>query len=193
MTPTHDHTPRPGDLEFNPLTNAERRAHADALTARANDPHRRALRLTEAAKNYALLGDNLKAEHLFKQALPDNSATPGAVHGSYAAFLFDQGRETEALTLINQARRLQPDDPEVFSLIGETLLEHQHPTHATRWFTGGLARALGDLPGIELNDLAFSDTVRLARGRHHARRTLNQPTDHIDEIYERHRAEHTPG
>ena len=193
MARKHHRDPRPGGEEFIPLTDAERREHADALAARAHDdPDERAQYLAEAAEYYAMLGDNLQAEQLFKQALADGGAVPGRVHGYYADFLFDQGREPEALEMIHQARRLRPVDPGVFNDIGETLLEHDHPADAAKWFTSGLVRTLGDLADIELDDLTFdSDIAMLVRGRHEARRALNQPTDHLDEIFERYRAEPT--
>jgi Flp pilus assembly protein TadD len=179
------------DYEESAVTaGAELRAHADALRKRAEgEPEDRARLLAEAAKCHAVLGENKFAEQLFGQALDDDGAPVGIAHGCYASFLLDQGREAEAFELINQARRLGPFDPEVFNLIGQALLEHGHPARAARWFTTGLVRALGDLAEIELDDLVFSDVVTLMRGRREARRALDQPVDHLDEIFDRYRAE----
>jgi tetratricopeptide (TPR) repeat protein len=150
----------------------------------------RATTLSQAAEYYAMLGDYQQAEHLFKLALADGAAVAGGVHGFYADFLFDQGREAEALALINQARRLCPLDPDVCNVIGESLLEHDHPADAVRWFTTGLVRHLGGLAEIELDDLRFDpDTAMLARGRHQARRALGLPVDHLDELFQRYQAE----
>ena len=172
------------------ITGAELRAHADALRERAErEPEDRARLLAEAAKYYAMLGEHQLAEQLYGQTLDNNGAPVGAAHGWYASFLLDQGRESEALDLINQARRLRPFDPEVFVVIGEALLDHEHPVEAARWFTTGLVRALGDLAEIELDDLAFSDVMMLMRGRRKARRALDQPVDHLDEIFDHYRAE----
>ena len=75
----------------------------------------------------------------------------------------------------------------MFIVIGEVLLEH--PAEAARWLTIGLVRALGDLDEIELDGLAFTDVVMLLRRRHEARRTIGQPIDDLDEIFDRYRAE----
>jgi tetratricopeptide (TPR) repeat protein len=186
----HRRDPQPGEIEFVPLTDPERRAHAEALVRLAEkEPDARAQALAEAAELYAMLGEHPRAEQLFTRALHEGGAVVGFVHGFYADYLFDQGRPDEALDLINQARRLRPADPDVFNIIGESLLEHEHPAEAARWFTTGLVRTLGDLAEIELDDLRFDpDTAMLMRGRHQARRTLDLPHDHLDELYERHRA-----
>jgi hypothetical protein len=87
--------------------------------------------------------------------------------------------------MINQARRLDPDDPDVFNIIGETLLAHDHPQQAARWFTTGLVRHIGSLTDLHISDLRYKpDVAQLARGRHEARRILDLPTDHIDELFE---------
>ena len=191
MARRHHRDPRPGDEEFIPLADAERREHADALRARAHDdPYERAQILAEAAEYYAMLGDHLQAEQLFKQALADGGAQAGSVHGYYADFLFDQGREPEALEMIRQARRQRPVAPDVFNAIGETLLEHDHPADAAKWFTTGLVRALGDLAEIELDDLHDDpDIAMLTRGRHEARQTMDLTPDHLDELFERYRTQ----
>jgi tetratricopeptide (TPR) repeat protein len=180
----------PGRKETAVNSRAELRAYADALKERAeHEPEDRARRLAEAAECHAMLGENQLAEQLFGQALENADAPVGITHGRYASFLLDHGREVEALDLINQARRLRPVDPVVFNLIGQALLAHEHPAQAARWFTTGLVRALGDLAEIELDDLVFSDVMMLMRGRHEARRALDQPVDHLDEIFDRYRAE----
>jgi tetratricopeptide (TPR) repeat protein len=138
---------------------------------------------------YAALGENRLAEQHFRQALDNDGVPVGAAHDRYAAFLLDQGREVEALDVINRARRLRPVDPEVFNVIGHALLDHEHLAQAARWFTTGLVRAHGELAEIELDDLAFSDVVTLMRGRHQARRALDQPADHLDEIFDRYRTQ----
>jgi tetratricopeptide (TPR) repeat protein len=187
----HRRDPEPGEIEFVPLTDPERRAHAEALVRSADqEPDARAQALAEAAELYALLGEHKRAEQLFTQALTDGGAVAGSVHGFYADYLFDQGRPDEALDLINQARKLRPTDPDVFNIIGESLLEHEHPAQAAKWFTTGLVRTLGDLAEIELDDLHFDpDVAMLMRGRHEARRALDLAPDHLDELFERHRAE----
>lgn len=191
MARTHRRDPTPGDLEFIPLSEPERRAHADALLRQADQiADERAQLLTEAAELHAMLGEHHQAEQLFKQALTDGGAVAGGVHGYYAAFLFDQHRATEALEVINQARKQRPTDPYVFNVIGETLLENDHPTQAAKWFTTGLVRTLGDLADIELDDLYDDpDVIMLIRGRREARQTLALAPDHLDELFERYRAD----
>jgi len=181
------HQPRPGHDNFIPVTDAQRRAHADVLAAahagHGCDEHAGAL--CQAAEYYAMLGEHELADKLFQEALDDGGPIPGSVHGFYASFLFDQGRDTEAFEMIGQARRLDPDDPDVFNIIGETLLAHDHPQQAARWFTTGLARHIGSLTDLHISDLRHDpDVAQLARGRHQARRILDLPTDHIDELFE---------
>lgn len=51
-------------------------------------------------------------------------------------------------------------------------------------------RTLGDLADIELDDLYDDpDVTMLIRGRHEARQTLTQAPDHLDELFERYRAD----
>ena len=180
----------PGDDEYLPHTPDERRAHADALNERAQREPRPAFLFAQAGECYAEDGHDADAERMFRHALAEPGAPTGTLHGIYADFLFNRGRSDEALTLLHEARRLKPEAPHAHVAIGETLLEYDHPAEAARWFTAGLVDLLGSLTAIELDDLLDDvDIVMLARGRHEARQALNQPTDHLDEIYATYRAE----
>jgi hypothetical protein len=108
----------------------------------------------------------------------------GSIYGFYAGFLFNQGRGAEALELISQARRVPPDDdPHMFEIIGEVLLEFGHPQQAARWLTNGLVHEVGSLAELTTEDLRFDNGIaRLALRRHEARRQLDLPADHIDEL-----------
>jgi tetratricopeptide (TPR) repeat protein len=177
--------PRPGDDNFVPLTDRERRAHADALSRSHAGHHcaERAEALCQAGEYYAILGDRDRAEQVFRDALDIEDAEPGTVHASYASFLLDQHRNDEALAMITEARRLRPHDPDVFSVIGEALAEHGYPQQAARWFTAGLATHLGHLTDLTIDDLRYDfDTGLLARGRYQARQALGLPQDHIDAL-----------
>lgn len=179
--------PQPGQPDFIPWNDALRRAHAEALT-KSHAGHQcapRAEALTEAAGYYAILGEHDHAEPLFKEALEIEEADPGRVHGYYASFLFDRGRAAEALDVIAQARRLDPDDPEVFHIIGETLLENDYAQRAARWFTAGIVRYHGALTSLSVDDLRDDyDLGMLAEGRQLARKQLRLAPDHIDEMVE---------
>jgi tetratricopeptide (TPR) repeat protein len=177
-------SPVPGDVDYLPLSDAQRAEHAHALQRRAADfPDERAQVLCQAAEYYAMAGQADLAAQLFGQALADGGAVAGSVHGFFAAFLFAQGRQDEAFEVINQARRSRPVDPDVFLVIGETLAEAGHPAEAARWFTTGLVRYFGDLAGIDAEDLREDpDGWMLVRGRHRARQAAGLAPDHLDEL-----------
>lgn len=183
MARKHRNDPRPGDDDFIPLTDTERRAHADALT-HAHEGHQcadRAEALCQAAEYYAMLDEHELAEQRFRDALDIGDADPGSVHAFYASFLLDRGRDDEALAMIAEARKLRPENPDVFAVIGEALAEHSHLQQAIRWFTAGLVEQLGHLTDLDLDDLRYNfDLANLARGRYQARQALDMPPDHID-------------
>jgi tetratricopeptide (TPR) repeat protein len=174
-----------GRAGFVPRGAAEQRAQADALL-RFHEGHQcaeRAEALSEAANYYAMLGEHDLAERLYREALEIDEAEPGVVQSSYASFLFDRGRAAEALDLIAAARRLDPEAPEVFAMIGETLLENDHPQPAARWFTLGIVRLCDSLADVSLDDLRHDMYLAmLARGRREAREKLGLAPDHIDEM-----------
>lgn len=185
MARKHRNDPRPGDEDFIPFTDAERRAHADALT-HTHEGHQcadRAQALCQAAEYYAILGEHELAEQRFREALNIEDAEPGSAHAFYASFLLDRHRYDEALAMIAAARKRRPEDPDVFAVIGEALAEHGYPKQAAHWFTAGLVEQLGHLVDIDLNDLRHNfDLATLARGRYQARQTLGMPPDHIDAL-----------
>ena len=189
----HRTDPQPGDEGFLPLTDRERRAHADALALSHAGHHcaERAAGLREAGEYYAMIGDHDLAEQMFREACGIDDAEPGLAHAVYAAFLFDRHRHDEALAKITEARRLRPTDPDVFSIIGEALAEHGHPEQAARWFTAGLVAHLGYLADLTIDDLRYDvDARSLAGGRHQARQALALPEDHVDALVEElHRAD----
>jgi tetratricopeptide (TPR) repeat protein len=185
MARKHHKGPAPGHPDFVPLTDAQRRAHADALATshEGHDCDLRAENLCQAAEYYAMLDEHQRAEQLFREALDIEEAEPGSVHAFYASFLLDQGRDNQALEVITQARRLNPEDPDVFNVIGDALLAHDYPQQAARWFTAGLVAQLGHLTDLHIDDLRYDfDLGQLAQGRYHARQALGQPLDHIDEL-----------
>ncbi|MGC5054699.1 hypothetical protein ACLQ2S_24975 [Micromonospora sp. DT48] len=185
MARRHRNDPRPGDEDFVPFTDAERRAHADALSVAhaGHDCAEQAASLCQAGEYYAILGDHDLAEQMFRQALPIEDAEPGAPQAAYASFLLDRQRHDEAMAMITEARRLHPEDPDVFIVIGEALAEHGHAQQAARWFTAGLVTHLGHLTDLNLDDLRDDfDTELLARGRYQARQALELPQDHIDAL-----------
>ncbi|MEV4418016.1 hypothetical protein [Catellatospora sp. NPDC049609] len=185
MARRHRNDPRPGDEDFVPLTDTERRAHADVLS-RSHAGHgcaEQAAGLCQAGEYYAIVGEHDLAEQMFRDALDIEDAEPGAPQAAYASFLLDRHRHAEALAMIAEARKLQPDDPDVFLVIGEALAEHDYPQQAARWFTAGLVAHLGQLTDLIIDDLREDfDTEFLSRGRYRACQALNLPEDHIDAL-----------
>lgn len=175
---------RPGDIEYVATSTAEQSAHADALRRHGQDhPAKRAQYYTEAAEYYAAAGQHETAEQLFRAALDDGGDVAGSLHGFYAEFLFTRDRPDEALALIEATRKLRPDDPVVFVIIGETLDDHGHHQQAVRWLTTGLVRYYGDLAEITADDLEDDADGRImATARLRARRNAELPTDHIDAL-----------
>src|SRR5947207_3404366 len=102
---------------------------------------------------HAILGEHELAEQRFREALDIEDAEPGSAHAFYASFLLDRHRHDEALAMIAAARKRQPEDPDVFAVIGEALAEHGYPKQAAHWFTAGLVEQLGHLVDVDLNDL----------------------------------------
>jgi hypothetical protein len=97
--------------------------------------------------------------------------------------LLDQRRDQEDFDIITAARKLHPEDPEVFDVIGEALLNHGHPQQAARWFTAGLVNQLGHLTDLHVDDLRHhADLAELAQGRYRARQAIGLPHDHVDEL-----------
>lgn len=195
MARKHHNYPQPGDDDFLPLTDTERRAHADALS-RAHEGHHcaeRADALCQAAEYYAILGDHQMADQLFREALDIEDAEPASVQAFYASFLLDRHRHDEAQIMIAEARKLHPEDPHVFNVIGEALAEHGYPQQAIRWFTAGLVEQLGHLTDLNLDDLRHDfDLAILARGRYRARQALGLQPDHIDALAQELRQIETP-
>ena len=185
MARRHRNDARPGHEDFFPLTDAERRAHADAL-ARSHAGHdsaERAANLCQAGEYYAMLDDHDRGEQMFRDAVAVEHGEPGIAQAAYASYLLDRKRTDEALAMIKEARRLRPRDPGVFAMIGEVLAEHGHPQQAARWFTAGLVAHLGSLADIGLDGLRYDfDTHLLAGGRYQARQELGLPCDHIDAL-----------
>ncbi|TYC19145.1 hypothetical protein, partial [Micromonospora sp. MP36] len=60
MARRHRNDPRPGDEDFVPFTDAERRAHADALSRShaGHDCAEQAASLCQAGEYYAILGEH---------------------------------------------------------------------------------------------------------------------------------------
>lgn len=185
MARRHRNDLRPGDDGFVPVTDAERRAHADALS-RSHSGHdcaEQAARLCQAGEYYAILSEHDLAEQTFRDAIAIEEAEPGAAHAAYASFLLDRHRHNEAMAMITEARKLRPQDPDVFTVIGEALAEHGYQQQAARWFTAGLVTHLGRLTDLTIDDLRYDfDTELLARGRCQARQALGLPADHIDTL-----------
>lgn len=179
-------TPRivPGDLEYIPISRDEQLAHAEELH-RHGDHHleQRAEYYTEAAEYYAAAGVDDTAEQLYRAALADGGEVSGSIHGFYADFLLERGRDDEALALIDTARKQRPDNPDVFVIITETLDLHGHHRAAADWATRGLVHLLGSLAEITADDLVLDPDARLlAADRLRARRNADLPADHIDGI-----------
>ena len=190
MARTRRRAAAPGDLYFLPANTGQQLEHAQGLHQRAQgDPTARAQLLTEAAEYYAAAGRHETADRLFQEAIADGGNVAGSVHGFYAEFLFTQGRDDEALTVIDQARRARPTDPDVFMVIGETLDTHDRHADASKWLTTGLVRYYGDLAGITADDLDDYDGACLAAARRRARVNAGLPEDHLDELARRHLGE----
>ncbi|WP_433054787.1 hypothetical protein [Dactylosporangium sp. CS-033363] len=143
----------------------------------------RAENLCEAGEYYAMVGEYELAERAFREALDIDEAEPGRPQAGYAAFLFDRGRADEAFAQITAARRLRPEDLDVFNAIGEALEAHGHLQQAARWFVAGLAQGLEQLADLSLDDLRTDPELgMLANGRFRVRQALDLPLDHIDEL-----------
>ena len=174
----------PGDRYFLPRSAEGTLAHAKELRLSGDeDLGSRAQNYTEAAEYYAMAGDEVTAEELYRAAIDDGGFVAGSVHGFFAGFLFERQRDEEALVVIDAARKLRPNDPDVFLVVGETLQMHGHHREAAGWATRGLVALFGSLADITGDDLDEDpDGALLATDRMRARQALGLPADHIDDF-----------
>jgi Tfp pilus assembly protein PilF len=178
--------PAPAGRRIRQLTTEDHLAVAKEFRlAGDQDPEERAQNYCEAAETYAMAGDPVTAEELFRAAMDDGGEVAGGVHGYFASFLFQQDRPDEALAVIEAARKLRPDDsdPFVFEIIAEVLATHGHPREAAAWATRGLVALYGSLADITADDLEEEpDGVVLAAIRRQARQAADLPADNVDDL-----------
>jgi len=157
---------------------------AKALRLRGDeDPRERAQDYTEAADYYAMVGDGTTAEELYRAAIDDGGFVVGSAHAYFAGFLFERNRDEEALAVIEAARKLRLEDPDMFVIVAETLQEHGHHREAAAWATRGLVALFDSLADITAEDLDEDpDGAFLAAERMRARQAAGLPADHIDDL-----------
>ena len=147
------------------------------------DPRSRAQDYTEAADYYAMAGDDTTAEELYRAAIDDGGFVAGSAHAYFAVFLFERSRDEEALAVIEAARKLRLEDPDMFAIVAETLQEHGHHREAAAWATRGLVALFDSLADITAEDLDEDpDGALLATERMRARKAAGLPADHIDDL-----------
>jgi predicted Zn-dependent protease len=140
--------------------------------------------LASVAESRRFFRENEKLDRRLEKELRDD---PVGLHASYAVALFENGHEVAALEAVNRVRKLRPTEMWVFTMLGETLLEHGHYAEAAKWYTVGLVRRCGALADIAWDELkADSEATDLVRGRHQARQVLGLAPDHLDELLELH-------
>ncbi|MEY9906797.1 hypothetical protein ABIA35_003019 [Catenulispora sp. MAP12-49] len=176
--------PVSSDRLFPPRSREESLAIAKALRGDGDeDPRSRAQNYTEAAEYYAMAGEDATAEELYRAAIDDGGFVAGGVHGFFAEFLFGRDRDEEALAVIEAARKLRLEDPDMVVFVTETLQLHGHHREAAAWATRGLVALYGGLAEITVDDLDEEpDGQLLAVERMRARRAMGLTADHIDEL-----------
>lgn len=179
-------TPKPvsGDRSFLQRSPEEYLALAKALRSDGDeDPRSRAQDYTEAAEYYAMAGDDAAAEELFRAAIDDGGFVVGGAHAYFAGFLLERERDEEALAVLEAARKLRSEDPDLFAYVVEVLNLHGHRREAAAWATRGLVALFGGLAEITTDDLDEEpDGELLATERMRARQAMGLPADHIDEL-----------
>lgn len=178
---TQTPSPAVGPARFTP---EDHLAIAEELRlAGDQDPEERAQNYCEAAGYYGMAGDHATAEELYRAALDDGGEVAGGVHGYFADFLFEQDRTEEALAVIEAARKMRPEEPDVFETISETLDVHGYHREAAAWATRGLVEMFGSIASITADDLAEDfEGALLAAGRQRARQAAGLPADHVDDL-----------
>ncbi|WP_370379571.1 hypothetical protein [Catenulispora sp. GAS73] len=179
-------TPKPvsGGPSFPLRSPAEYLAFAKAFRIDGDeDPGSRAQNYTEAAEYYAMAGEAATAEELYRAAIDDGGFVAGSAHAFFAGFLLEQERDEEALAVVEAARKLGSDDPDMFAFVVEVLNLHGHPREAAAWATRGLVALFGGLAEITADDVDEEpDGKLLAIERMRARRAMGMLADHIDEL-----------
>ncbi|MDA2812235.1 SEC-C domain-containing protein [Nocardiopsis sp. RSe5-2] len=153
-------------------------------------PEERADLLFEAAGMWSLSGDHDRAAEIFR-LLSDpeiGSDFAGPAEAFRIGALYDAGRSDEADEEAARLRRRNPDDAEVWAIMGETYENRGDLRTAQEWFTAGITRTLGPAAPLTVEAIDECDdpaeVEHLIFGRARVRREADEPKDELDALAE---------
>ena len=138
------------EIEFDAAASGDHRTAAEqmislAATGTQTDEFPRSEAYLRAGEQWLLADDPAAAAEGFREALADGGPAfvDPRVPLARALFLMDKVPEAEAL--IQQIEREKPDDPRIFDLVAELLVDRSDLQGALRWATTGVGLCLGRL------------------------------------------------
>jgi Tetratricopeptide repeat len=138
------------EIEFDAAASGDHRTAAEqmislAATGTQTEEFPRSEALLRAGEQWLLADEPAAAAQGFREALADGgpSFVDPRVPLARALFMMDKADEAEAL--IQQIEQEKPDDPRLFDLVAELLVERSDLRGALRWATTGVALCLGRL------------------------------------------------
>ena len=134
------------EIEFDAAASGDHRTAAEqmislAATGTQTDELPRSEAYLRAGEQWLLADDPAAAAEGFREALADGGPAfvDPRVPLARALFLMDKVPEAEAL--IQQIEREKPDDPRIFDLVAELLVDRSDLQGALRWATTPRARS----------------------------------------------------
>src|ERR1700691_4369386 len=138
------------EIEFDAAASGDHRTAAEqmislAATGTQTEEFPRSEAFLRAGEQWLLADEPAAAAQGFRQALADGGPSFVDPRVPLARALFMMDRADEAEALIQQIEQEKPDDPRLFDLVAELLVERSDLRGALRWATTGVALCLGRL------------------------------------------------
>jgi hypothetical protein len=138
------------DIEFDAAASGDHRTAAEQMISLAangtqTEEFPRSEAFLRAGEQWLLADEPAAAAEGFRQALADGGPAFVDPRVPLARALFMMDKVAEAEALIQQIEQEKPDDPRLFDLVAELLVERSDLHGALRWATTGVGLCLGRL------------------------------------------------
>ncbi len=138
------------EIEFDAAASGDHRAAAEqmislAATGTQTEDFPRSEAFLRAGEQWLLADEPAAAAQGFQQALADGGPAFVDPRVPLARALFMMDRADEADALIQQIEQEKPDDPRLYDLVAELLVDRSDLRGALRWATIGVGLCLGRL------------------------------------------------
>ena len=138
------------EIEFDAAASGDHRTAAEqmislAATGTQTEEFPRSEAFLRAGEQWLLADEPAAAAQGFRQALADGGPSFADPRVPLARALFMMDKADEAEGLIQQIEQEKPEDPRLFDLVAELLVERSDLRGALRWATTGVALCLGRL------------------------------------------------